>query len=373
MNQEVKNVTTDDKILLSCYEQVAVLNEDHQVFLVQHKASHNIFVKKTLSVYNPAVFRYLKECPVKGIPQIVEVIEDGDTLIVIEEYISGRTLRSLLDDGNLFSEKEAVRIILQLCGILSDLHGAAPPIVHRDIKPSNVIVTSAGDVRLIDINAAKQLHPGQSEDTSLIGTNGYAAPEQYGFGASGLQTDIYALGILLNEMILGVAPRETTVPGKIGSVIKRCIMMDPESRYPSADALAEALQDAVSPPAAADERPVSMDAEPSADRPGIPGFRSGNPAHIIIAVTGYLLIFYTGLTLQISDAPSPTALLLNKIVFIITALCVVFFTCNCKNIWSRLGISRIRSIFTKTLAVAAIDAAIALLLVLIMVIIESLL
>lgn len=363
-------MTNDDRILLSCYEQIAMLNEAHGVALVQHRTSKNIYVKKTLSVYNPAVLLFLKKHPVKGIPKIEELIQDGSSLIVIEEYISGRTIQSVLDDGNLFPKDRAIKILLQLCDILSVLHHCEPVIVHRDIKPSNIILTPAGEVRLIDMNAAKQFHPGKEEDTSLIGTNGYAAPEQYGFGASGVQADIYAAGVLLNEMILGVSPRKSLPEGELGELIRKCTMIDPESRYPSAAALAEALQRCLG-KAGLTADPADYGRSPAASRSSIPGFRSGNPSHIIVAIIGYLMIFYVGLTLAIADAQTPASMVLGRIIFIISCIFAVYFTCNYKNIWNRLHINRIRNTFLKTLAVAAVDALLTFIMIILMILVES--
>ena len=332
-------MTSDDRILLSCYEQIAALNENHGVYLVQHKGSNSIYVKKKLSVYNPAVFHILKDHPVRGIPRIEEVIEDGDSLIVIEEYISGKTLRTILDDGNLFPEKDAIEIIMQLCKILSSLHQFNPVIVHRDIKPSNIILTPDGDVRLIDMNAARQLQADKEKDTSLIGTVGYAAPEQYGFGTSGVQADLYAVGIVLNEMILGVSPLKAVPQGKLGRIIQKCTMLDPKDRYPSAQSLALDLEHIL-----IGTYPAEIENNISSQRFSVPGFRSGNPSHIIIAIAGYLMILYVSLTLRVENASSITVLWFERIICLIACLAVVFFTCNYKSIWKKLRIDRIQNI-----------------------------
>ena len=93
-----------------------------------------------------------------------------------------------------------------LCNILEALHSMTPPIIHRDIKPSNIIITSYNYAMLLDFNAAKQFSGQNESDTVLIGTPGYAAPEQYGFGSSSPKTDIYSLGIVLREMLDRITP-----------------------------------------------------------------------------------------------------------------------------------------------------------------------
>ncbi|MCI6594068.1 MAG: hypothetical protein MSJ87_02280 [Firmicutes bacterium] len=78
-----------------------------------------------------------------------------------------------------------------------------PPIVHRDIKPSNIILTEDGRIVLIDLNAARLDDKNRSHDTQLIGTAGFAAPEQYGFAASSPRADLYAAGILMRVLLTG--------------------------------------------------------------------------------------------------------------------------------------------------------------------------
>lgn len=101
------------------------------------------------------------------------------------------------------------------------MHSYYLPIIHRDIKPSNVIVTNDGIVKLLDMNAAKYYKGNAEEDTHLIGTVGYAAPEQYGFGESSVQTDIYALGVLLNYLIVGDIPKKGLSSGQIGRIVEK--------------------------------------------------------------------------------------------------------------------------------------------------------
>lgn len=80
---------------------------------------------------------------------------------------------------------------------------STPPIVHRDIKPSNIILTEDGRIVLIDLNAARLDDKNRSHDTQLIGTAGFAAPEQYGFAASSPRADLYAAGILMRMLLTG--------------------------------------------------------------------------------------------------------------------------------------------------------------------------
>ena len=104
----------DEECRLSFYQQIASLNEDHGVYLVQNISDKKIYVKKILKIYNVEVFRYLKDNPIKNTPRIYEVIEDSNQLIVLEEYISGTTLQQILDEQKVLKEEQVENIIRQL-------------------------------------------------------------------------------------------------------------------------------------------------------------------------------------------------------------------------------------------------------------------
>ncbi|MDO5486555.1 MAG: serine/threonine-protein kinase, partial [Sarcina sp.] len=331
---------------------------EHGVTLVQDTTSGIVYVKKILTIYNAEVYRTLKNHPVPGIPEIIEMIEEDDRLIVIEEYIGGQTLRAILDNGNLFPEEEAVRIVEQVCVIINDLHSADPPIIHRDIKPSNIICTPDGSIRLLDMNAARKVVTGKSEDTQLIGTVGYAAPEQFGFGASTVQTDIYAIGVLLCELMTGVLPKERIPRGRIGRIIRKCTRLDPKDRYKSVRDLLDAL-------AAGHGYSTGVTySSPGRSHSGIkrkwkymiPGYRTGSPVNILIATSVYAFFLSLVINLEVKDIPPGIVLWAVRLVYLIFGLGILFFTGNYLNIWDRLRISRIRNPLIRLFVVLLIDA-----------------
>ena len=163
-------------------------------------------------------------------------------LCIIEEYIAGETLLEKMEHGYVFSQKEALELMVQLCEALECLHVRLNPIIHRDIKPDNIMISNDGVVKLIDYNAARCYEKGATRDTEYIGTPGYAAPEQYGFSQSDVRTDIYALGIVLNYMLAGRPPGEKTASGAPGEIVKKCIQMDPDQRYDSSGTVKLELQ-----------------------------------------------------------------------------------------------------------------------------------
>ena len=234
---------SDEAILsLSTYEEVTGIDHRDDILLVRSLEDEQLYVKKILTTYDASVYAYLMEHPIAHMPRIYGTYEGEHHLIVMEEYIEGRTLAHELE-GGVMSSKKAAEIGLALCEILKDLHGLPQPMVHRDIKPSNVMLQPDGQVILLDLNAAKWFRPDETEDTRLLGTQYYAAPEQlgYGFAASSAKSDIYALGMLLNVMTTGTYPKESKGPADIWPIIERCIRLNPEERYDDTE-LMDALQ-----------------------------------------------------------------------------------------------------------------------------------
>ena len=208
------------------YQTVRTIDDKKSIVL--DTSNGLLYFKKILSVYNISVFSWLRENKNPKIPQIKSFRQDGDQLIVIEEFIQGKTLDEKLEEGGLsFSEKK--RILMDICEGLTFLHGAKPPIIHRDLKASNIMLTEDGNVKIIDYDAAKIYVKNEKSDTVLIGTHGIAAPEQYGFAQSDARTDIYALGQLIRKMI-PESPEAMVIA-------ERATQMEPGKRYSSAAAL----------------------------------------------------------------------------------------------------------------------------------------
>ncbi len=175
-------------------------------------------------------------CP--WLPRIEAVEERDGVTAVLEEYIQGDSLAFLLKGGPL-PEEQALSIAVQLCRALETLHGL--DVVHRDVKPENVILRG-GDAVLIDFDVSRLHKAGSTTDTRVMGTTGYAAPEQYGFSQTDARADIYSLGVLLNEMLTGKHPATELAPGWIGPVVGKCVEVNVDRRYPSAKALRAALE-----------------------------------------------------------------------------------------------------------------------------------
>lgn len=354
-------MTIDEELALSYYKEISDLNKGHEVYLVKNIQTSRLYVKKVLSVYNADVYRYLIHHPVENTPRIYEAVEDKGKLIVIEEYINGTSLRDYLAKGPV-PEAEAVSITIKLCKIVQDLHQCVPPIVHRDIKPSNIILMDDGSVRLLDMNAAKQYLGESEQDTQLIGTAGFAAPEQYGFGSSTIQTDMYAIGVLMAVLVYGSFSRHALTNSPYDRIVEKCTRIDPNDRFASVQDIINALHLVRSsePEKAPKERFI---------RWLPPGFRTLKPGRIIVSLILYAFLIAVGTGLTVENPVSQLEIALNKLFFILCCLAAVFIIGNYMDVWDKLGISKIKNKWVQWLvAIAAGVAAFFLVFILFMVI-----
>ena len=182
-------------------------------------------------------------------PQLARVYAcydaNGDT-ISEEEYVDGTLLSDLLR-RKLLSEAQAAAVIREICLGLQTLHSLG--FVHRDVKPENVMLTQQGRVVLLDLDAAAPVMGTPDTNTRLLGTAGYAAPEQFGFARCDVRADIFALGVLLNVALTGEHPAVRLAEGRLGRIVRRCTNTNAAQRYANIDALLRQL-----PP----ERPVHL-------------------------------------------------------------------------------------------------------------------
>ena len=195
-----------------------------------------------------------------GIPAFRECVcdENGDFAGFVMEYVEGRSLQQILEDGKCYTVRETVEAGLQLCGIMEQLHGQEPPMIFRDLKPANILVRPGGEFVLVDYGAVRKLRTSAATDTMQLGTDGYAAPEQYGgWEQSDERTDIYGIGAVLHHMITGRPPLETGLRplreilgskgesrqyAEMAKILLLCCMTAPSMRYSSCKELGKALK-----------------------------------------------------------------------------------------------------------------------------------
>ena len=223
-----------------------------------------------------------------NLPRVTDHFEQDGKAYLVMEYVPGETLLSYLSRTGLPQPLDRVLDWMrQLCDVLDYLHGQSPPIIFRDLKPANIMLAPSGQIKLIDFGIARLFKPGQAQDTRAFGTAGYSAPEQYGRGQTDARSDIYALGVLLHQLLTGYDPTLTPfrlppagqvdrrVPAAISDAIAVATDTEPSRRFASVRAFRQALLGAagqVSPTPARQEHVVYArpDSHPRVQQASLP-------------------------------------------------------------------------------------------------------
>ncbi|SFR69016.1 serine/threonine protein kinase [Anaeromicropila populeti] len=197
----------------------------------------------------------LKKFNHPSLPSIVDVIDSDGMFLIVMDYIEGKPLSDKIAEQGALSQEEVIHWAKQLCDVLSYLHNQKPPIIYRDMKPANVMLRPNGDVTLIDFGTAREYKKTSLEDTTCLGTRGYAAPEQFGGqGQTDGRTDIYCLGATLYHLITGHNPSDPpyemypirywnpSLSQGLENIILKCTQNNPADRFQSCSELMYALE-----------------------------------------------------------------------------------------------------------------------------------
>lgn len=213
------------------YEKIRLLKESDKgkIWLVSDTTG-DLFILKHIN-YTGLPLKALKDHPCEFWPKIILFGEDTKQsfTIVVEEYINGKLLSELNNEQPLSIEK-IHDLFRSFCGGLKKLHKLG--IIHRDIKPSNIVIKNNLSPVLIDFDSARVISDtAKQNDTILLGTKGFAPPEQFGYGTTDIRSDIYALGITFE----GLLPKEYS--GVLRTILKKCHAFDPDVRYQTVDSI----------------------------------------------------------------------------------------------------------------------------------------
>ncbi len=191
-----------------------------------------------------------------NLPRIYNYFTDAEHWYLAMDFIEGETLEEYLNSakGGHLAVEEVLEIGIQLCSVLDYLHTQHPPIIFRDVKPANVMRAVTGLLYLIDFGIAHRFTPGQRRDTTVLGSPGYASPEQYGTAQTTAQSDIYSLGATLRYLLTGKDPsvpasgsaspyvQEQEVPAELDQLLVRMLELDADKRPASMEVVKQALQ-----------------------------------------------------------------------------------------------------------------------------------
>ncbi|MBV9711495.1 MAG: serine/threonine protein kinase, partial [Ktedonobacteraceae bacterium] len=178
-----------------------------------------------------------------NLPAFTGFFSEGQRYYMVMEYVDGNTLEELLERNNApFSERRVLGWARQLCDVLEYLHSQNPPIIFRDMKPGNIMLTRNGRIKLIDFGIARFFRPRGSQDTQLLGTPGFAPPEQYGRAQTDERSDIYSLAISLFQLLTNTLSDNgfglkdiriinPQVSPSVARALEKAAALDPEERY----------------------------------------------------------------------------------------------------------------------------------------------
>ena len=191
-----------------------------------------------------------------NLPRVSAFFDENDRSYLVMEFIHGESLEKRLENANApMLEGQVVDWAIQICGVLSYLHTRPEPIIFRDMKPSNVMVTVDGRIKLIDFGIARVYKQGKLKDTITMGSENYAAPEQWGKAQTDARADVYGLGATLYHLLTNVPPLPAFVPtervpiqqynpavtDRVVSVVETAMSKERDQRYASAADMREAL------------------------------------------------------------------------------------------------------------------------------------
>lgn len=238
-------MNADEKYRISTYKEKIVLSESpsKRICIAINEVTNKLYVKKVLpgtDYFN--LYARLASLRHRNLVTVHDVICYDGATYVIEEYTNGQTLHALLENEGPQTESKAADYIMQVCDALIYLHSQNPPIIHRDIKPENIILSTDNVIKLVDFDIAREFKQSAKRDTMFMGTKEYAAPEQYGYKQTDGRTDVYAIGVLLHEMLTGKLPQNNVAyTGALRKIILKCLRLEPAQRYRSVSALKKAL------------------------------------------------------------------------------------------------------------------------------------
>ena len=265
------------KLLLWQFREISQINKNTVV--VYNDYLQRQMILKILPRQNLPVLKDIMKIKHPNLMEIYDVMDDGINCNCLCEFVFGNNLDKIVYNKMGVDPKIAEKWMVQLCKGVEELHNRN--IIHRDITPNNVMVDYEGNIKLIDFNISRERKQSASRDTTVMGTAGYASPEQFGFTQTGFGADIYAMGVLLNFMLTGKMPNEKLCSGKYASIVKKATQIKEEDRYFNVYQMELALQ-------GNGNKKLSF-----ADKflLNLPGFRSNKTSHKVIAIIGYVLYF----------------------------------------------------------------------------------
>lgn len=230
-----------------------------------------IYVLKKIGLEDTEMYKKIMSINHPNLVRIIELTTLGSDFYAVENYVQGVTLEKYAEQAGGLSVDETRRITADICSGVQPLH--EKNVVHRDLTPQNIMITDEGRAVIIDFGISRIKKLNRNADTQILGTQGFAAPEQFGFSQTDSRADVYSIGVLMNYMQTLALPQEKYAGGELGKIIVKCVSPDADDRYQSVADLKKA---------------VTHRGKLTAFLYAIPGFRTGVWWREFIAVFYYL-------------------------------------------------------------------------------------
>lgn len=251
------------------YEIIKSFNETTKLAIKENK----IYVLKTIFFEDTELYKKLSTLNNANVVKVYETVRIDNDFYAVLEFVQGTTLTDYIKRNGVMDDMRLRDVILQLCSGLEAIHALG--IVHRDINPNNVMLDDKGKIKIIDFGISRFQKSNKSADTQILGTQGFAAPEQFGFAQTNVRSDIYSVGVLINYLKTGTLLSEKRDNGAFSSIVIKCTQMDEKNRYKNISELAS---------------DISGKNRFKRFIRSIPGFRKGVLWHKITAAVYYLFL-----------------------------------------------------------------------------------
>lgn len=310
-----------DYVLQGC-EPLAPLEEGNEkTVLVRDRATGALLVRKELPARQGKIYQQLLGIRHPNLAKVEQVFYQGEHCIVLEEFVSGQTLGEILEREGHLPLDLASEYLAQLLAGLEQIH--QKQIIHRDVKPENLLISTDGVLKILDFGIARFVKEKQGHDTTTLGTVGYASPEQFGFRQTDMRTDLYAAGVLYNQMLTGKMPNELLPDNERAKrLILKSTELDPANRYGTAREMRNAMQ------SFGLWRERDMETVPL-DLHWLPGFRTGVRWHKVLATAGYMVMLLLTYIYMGEAAPGGMlAIAIEAVAVFLYIWCAAFCAAN---------------------------------------------
>ncbi|MCI2063133.1 MAG: hypothetical protein LKJ83_10315 [Eubacteriaceae bacterium] len=306
-----------EEALNGLYYNVTSIDRGHGAALVRNKNTGEILAEKTIPADRKTEYELLRTARLPGVPRISDIIDNGDDLIVIEEYIHGMSLNDIMSKRDM-SLYEVIETVCRLCDLLSPMHNLTPSIIHGNLDPDKILISQDKKIFIVGIEAPKPA--GDLPADPFI--------------------DIRALGAVMDAMLRGRAGNELRTDKKMNSMMEHiktgCTSRDPAERYKTVLELKTDLLQ-IEPMTTKEQFYDEVTERAKSFAP--PGFRERKAWKMAVAAVSYFLMFIIAFNIDFETDIQAQATC-EKLFCFFGFLCAVFVIMDYLGIQSHLPLAR---------------------------------